>query len=102
MNRIALVSEAGEPTIEPSEAERIRDDLLSSGGTDAFRGRAHSAATAIQRAIKGDGRVVLEGVEQLGVIEVLDARDSLDPELVALRAALVQAPSLTHTFGRDS
>jgi hypothetical protein len=100
VSKITFVTEVGEPTIELSEAEHIRDDLLSSGR--ALSSRSHAAATAIHNAIKGDGRVELEHAGQLAVIEVLDARDPLSQELVALRAALVQAPSLTHEFGRDS
>jgi hypothetical protein len=97
--RLVFVTEAGSPSVEEAVARRILGDLRAANA-GAFQGRALSAANAIDAALLSDLRVTLEHAERLAVIGVIGAwQKPLDPEIVALDAALAQAPSLTHEYG---
>lgn len=98
---VKFITEAGSPSIPDADARALRDELLAEHGL--LQSRAHSAAHAIEGALLSDREVELGHAERLAVLEILERRPQpLEPEWIAFAAALRQAPSLTHEFGRDS
>ena len=98
VRRVVFATEAGSPTVGEDVAIRMRDALRGQI-KGPFHRRALSAANAIDAGLLSDGVVKLEHAEQLAAIEVLEKWEPLEAELIALAAALRQAPSLTHQIG---
>src|SRR5436189_34522 len=98
-SRVTIVTEAGSPSVQEEVALRLRDGLRAEKA-GAFQSRALSAAEVIDAALDSDHRVRLAHHQQLAVLDVVNKWEPLeDPEVIALAAALRQAPSLTHEYG---